>query len=566
MDLENGSWEAEEGVPRSQDPFIQRFLDGRDSLIQKEVSQRHDFNLHNSLPPVAHKACQIVSQVCAQGQAQIQKDESQLDGILHPSLMSDQARKRLEKSDLWRIIRRLPKGSLLHSHLPAMVDPEFLIDQAFTTPGIHMSSPTPLTTRADYQEAPLRFQYYSSLSAEVLKDKPTPWSHDYCAPTPIGLQTAAASFPDGGEAGFRRWLKSRCTLSPYHAGDGSRAVSDLFSRYLPIIGSLFHYEPIFRSCLRRIFSQLATDRIRYVELRVAFTFQYTLEGRDCAETHYDGWLQIFQEEVERFRSTEEGRKFYGARIIWATMRELSNKDIGLSMKQCLSAKHKFPDLICGFDLVGSEGRGRPLNDLLPILFWFRGRCADEGMDIPFIFHTGQCLGDGDEADDNLFDAVLLGSRRICQALSLYKHPLLIDIVKSKSILLEYSLTSSACFGLTTSFQSHPLAALLSRGVSVALSNDCPGIFDLGENGLSLEFGLALLASHNMGLTGLTMMVENSIRWSCYEDQSQKEWISDIEEGIVGESLKATRLQEFYTDFENFCKWVVQEFAEKYHVA
>jgi hypothetical protein len=41
MDSENILWEAEEGVPQTQDAFIQRFLDGRDSLIQREVSQRH---------------------------------------------------------------------------------------------------------------------------------------------------------------------------------------------------------------------------------------------------------------------------------------------------------------------------------------------------------------------------------------------------------------------------------------------------------------------------------------------------------------------------------------------
>jgi adenosine deaminase CECR1 len=141
--------------------------------------------------------------------------------------------------------------------------------------------------------------------------------------------------------------------------------------------------------------------------------------------------------------------------------------------------------------------------------------------------------------------------------------LLIDIIKTKGILVEYSLRSSACLGFTSPFQSHPLPALLSCGVSVALSNDSPGIFGLGENGLSSEYFGALLAFQNMGLTGLTMMAENSIRWSCYEDQSLKEWTTGIEEGIVGEGLKASRMQDFYADFEKFCEWVVQEFEAKY---
>ncbi|KAL2814895.1 hypothetical protein BDW59DRAFT_154075 [Aspergillus cavernicola] len=561
MDLENSLWEAEEGVPQIQDPFIQRFLAGRDSLIHREASQRHDSNLHDALAPVATRACQIVSEVCAQELARFQNADPSSD-VRPQSLTSDWP----EGSDLWKIVRRLPKGSLLYGHLPAMVDTDFLIDQAFATPGIHISAPNPLiTAQLDSPKTRLSFQY-CSCSTRLSNDKPTLWSDDYEPSTPIDLKFAAASFPNGAEAGFRRWLKSHLTLALDHEDyprRDSRAISELFTLCLPIIDSILHYEPVLRSCLRRVFSQLVADRIRYVEFRIAFVFQYKLEGSDTAEEDYTGWLQIFQEEVERFKRSEAGKEFHGARIIWATLRGLSNKDIGLSMKQCLLAKQEFPDLICGFDLLGRETHERSLNDLLPILFWFRGRCAEEGVDIPFIFHAGQSLGDGDQADDNLFEAVLLGSRRIGQALSLYKHPLLIEVIKSKHILIECSPSSSACLGLTNSFQSHPLPALLSRGVSVALSNDSPGIFGLGANGLSPEFCQALLAFHNMGLTGLTMMVENSIRWSCYDNQSSKEWISEIQDGILGEGTKATRLRQFYAEFEEFCEWVVQEFEGKY---
>ncbi|RDW65835.1 putative CECR1 family adenosine deaminase [Aspergillus mulundensis] len=565
MDPEDGSWEAEEGVPHIEDPFIQRFLAGRLSLIQREESQRHDANLQKSLPPVAQRACQIVSRVCAQELAQLQQDGYQSDGIPHPSRMSDRDRVRLESSDLWRLVRHLPKGSLLHGHLPAMVDTDFLIDQAFATPGIHVSAPGPLLTQRDFQGAPFAFRYCPRSTGEP-KDKHSLWADSYEPSTPIDLQSAAASFPDKGESGFRRWLKSRFTLTAeqsQHTPSGSRAISDIFNIRLPIINSILQCEPILRKCLRHIFSELAADRIRYVEFRVAFTFEYFLEGSDRAEKDYNAWFQILQDEIETFRNTEEGKEFHGARVIWSTMRGLSNKDIGLSMKQCLLAKEKFPELICGFDLLGPEANGRPLNDLLPILFWFRGRCAEEGVEVPFLFHAGHCLGDGDQADDNLFDSVLLGARRVSQALSLYKHPLLIDVVKSKNILIECSPSSNACLGFANSFQSQPLPALLSRGASVAISNDSPGLFGLGPNGLTSEFYQALLAFHSLGLSGLTMMVENSIRWSCYEDQTSKEWNTDIQEAILGEGVKAGRLHEFYADFEKFCGWVVQEFEEKY---
>ncbi|KAL4875032.1 hypothetical protein BJY04DRAFT_202737 [Aspergillus karnatakaensis] len=563
MDAESSSWEADEGVPRADDPFLERFQAGRLSLIEREESQRHDANLLNALPPVASKACQIVSHICAHELAQLQ-DGHQTDAVPHLSLISDSAKQRLESSDLWQIVRHLPKGSLLHGHLPVMVETDFLIDQAFATPGIYLSAPSPLVSQGDYQDAPVLFHYrFQSTSNAEITDEPALWSKDYESSTLVNLKTAAASFPDGGEAGFRAWLKSRWSLQPSLTGQGGRAISDLFNRYLPIINSIFHCEPILRTSLQRIFSQLAVDKIRYVEFRVAFTFSYTREGSDSTEQDYTAWFEVFQEELERFKGSEDGKGFYDARIIWTTMRNLSNKDIGLSMKQCLLMKDKFPDLICGFDLLGQESHERSLNDLLPILFWFRGRCADEGFEIPFMFHAGHCLGDGDQADDNLFDAVLLGTRRISQGLSLYKHPLLIDVIKSKNILIEYSPSSTASFGLINSIQAHPLPALLSRGVSVAISNDSPGILGLGPNGLSPVFYQILLAFRSLGLTGLTTMVENSIRWSCYEDVSSKEWTTGIQEGILGEGANASRLREFYTDFDKFCEWVVQTFEAKY---
>ncbi|KAL4957331.1 hypothetical protein BDW69DRAFT_156678 [Aspergillus filifer] len=561
---DNGSWEAEEGVPHVDDPFIQRFLQGRLSLIEREEAQRHDANLAKSLPPVAKRACEIVSRVCTQELVLLQQDGYQPDNIPHPSLMSDTAKARLQGSDLWKIVRQLPKGSLLHGHLPAMVDADFLIDQAFATPGFHVSAPKPLTTQRDFQDAPFSFHFVPSTRDS--NDKPTLWVDNYEPSTLINLHSAAAAFPNGGETGFRKWLKSRCSLASglsENTPRGSKAISDIFSKRLPIIDSILHHEPILRVCLRAIFSQLAADRIRYVELRIAFTFQYTLQGKDEPEQDYFGWFRIFQEELEAFKKSEKGKDFHEARVIWASMRNQSNQVIGSDMKECIITKMEFPDLICGFDLLGSETNERPLADLVPLLFWFRGLCAEEGMEIPFTLHAGHCLTDGDQADDNLFDAALLGARRVSQALSLYKHPLLIDVLKQKNILIDYSPTSSACLGFTNSFQAHPLPALLSRGVSVALTNDSPGLFGLGENGLSTEIYQALVSFNSMGLSGATMMLENSVRWSSYEDQNAKEWATDLQEAILGEGTKAARLHEFYADFEEFCAWVVENFEKKY---
>lgn len=69
-------------------------------------------------------------------------------------------------------------------------------------------------------------------------------------------------------------------------------------------------------------------------------------------------------------------------------------------------------LKAGFDLVGDENVLQPLTYYLEPLLRFKEKQRELGIDIPFFFHAGETLGDGDHADENLFDAILLGTKRI----------------------------------------------------------------------------------------------------------------------------------------------------------
>lgn len=172
------------------------------------------------------------------------------------------------------------------------------------------------------------------------------------------------------------------------------------------------------------------------------------------------------------------------------------------MKQCIQMKKRYPKLIQGYDLVGQEDLGRTLHDLTPELLWFQDECAKEGVHIPFFFHAGECLGDGDETDHNLFDAILFGTRRIGHAFSLYKHPLLIDMVKEKKILVESCPISNEVLRYTASIMSHPLPALLSRGVAASLCNDDPALLGQATSGMTHDFWQALQGWESLGLEGL----------------------------------------------------------------
>lgn len=119
------------------------------------------------------------------------------------------------------------------------------------------------------------------------------------------------------------------------------------------------------------------------------------------------------------------------------------------MKNALSFKQKYPDLIAGYDLVSQEDLGRPLSDLAPELVWFRQQTESLNVTIPYFFHAGETLGDGNSTDDNLFDAEMFNTRRIGHGFSLFKHPLLMDRYREKEIAVEVCLISNEALRLST---------------------------------------------------------------------------------------------------------------------
>lgn len=492
-------------------------------------------------------------------------------------MMFSLAKERMERSKLWKIVRRMPKGALLHCHLEAMVELDWMLDEAFSLDGIHVWSDRSLSNPASLAKAPFFFSY-TKLSKQ---GSPSIWSDAYQPKTPIPLEVAADSFPSGGRAGFREWVKSRTMITSDESLKHHYGVNDVWRKFascFPILASLIFYEPFFRRYVRKMFENLYADGVQWVDVRAVFVNPWRPDRSEEVAPNHDGFFKAFGEEVEKFKASAEGKGFWGARFIWTTPRVLDKRRVVESkwlepypalpaalttesgMKCCVESKVKFPDLIGGYDLVGQEDTGRPLQDLLPELFWFKKRCMESGVDVPFFFHAGETLGDGDTTDENLFDAVLLGTRRIGHGFSLFKHPLLIDMIKQKKILIESCPVSNEVLRLTGSIMSHPLPALLARGVNVSLCNDDPSILGQGTSGMTHDFWQALQGWENLGLAGLGSLAENSVRWANFEDCSQKEWQEDIKIGALGNGVRAQRLKEWIAAWEKFCQWVVEEYG------
>lgn len=271
MALSNEDWEdISQEIPSRDEPFIQKFLSGRDSLIKQEKTTRSDASFRASLSPIAQRACAIVDRIREHEKDTVWtgKVEEDLARESHqnifPGMMFSLAKDRMESTKLWKIVRQMPKGCLLHAHMDAMVEFDFVLEELLNTPGMHMSSDRPLNTKTAREDAVLNFRFRAKERTDG-----SIWEEGYEPESFILMTKVADDFPEG-RAGFLKWLKSRCTLSsadnhePHHGID---AIWDKFIKCFIVVATIIHYEPMFRSFLRRLMSLLKADGVNWAELR-----------------------------------------------------------------------------------------------------------------------------------------------------------------------------------------------------------------------------------------------------------------------------------------------------------
>lgn len=111
-------------------------------------------------------------------------------------------------------------------------------------------------------------------------------------------------------------------------------------------------------------------------------------------------------------------------------------------------------LIVGFDLVNEEDFTKPLAEFLSIIF---EDAKQHGTQLPVFFHAGESV---DLKNENLYDAILLGTKRIGHGFNLALHPHLQELVKQKQICIECCPVSNLILGYTLDLRCHPVRAML----------------------------------------------------------------------------------------------------------
>lgn len=436
---------------------------------------------------------------------------------LYPDFIGSQSfyniKDELDASPLLQLLREMPKGGTLHSHLDAIGPFDWLIETATYDPDVFLY----LGKETDNEETlygTFRFMTVERAAELNGADEKTegPW---------YNVVEMRAKKPD--PKAFDAWLLSLVTLGQddVDKGDVWIPFQNIFLR----IGGLTFYDQVFPGFVRKAFETAKLDNIQFLEFRTLPVNLYDLDGStSVGPVEAYGMIQDIAEEFV-------DENFFGIHIIESVLRIISKEEMKTSLENTLEHHRLFPDMIIGFDIVGQEDRGETLLYYVDEFVDFQQTVQKANTTFPFYFHGGESLFINTKRDENLFDALLLDSKRVGHGYAFRHHPLLLDMAKSKQVALEICPISNQVLELVSDFRNHPIANYIADDVPIVISYDDPFLFGYDSLAYDLLIGLY---SWGLDLKGLKQILQNSITYSAF--------------GETEKTAMRMRFDELFTEF------------------
>ncbi|XP_025317390.1 adenosine deaminase 2 isoform X2 [Canis lupus baileyi] len=420
-----------------------------------------------------------------------------------PSMHFFQAKNLIEKSEVFNILKKMPKGAALHIHDFSILSMNWLVKNVTYRPHCHFC----ITPRGA-----LKFKFAYPAPPTPMPAECSEW---------VLLEKYRKELQNVTE--FDNRLLKNFTLmteNPEVAYANQAIVWSKFQSIFFTISGLVYYAPVFRDYVFQALEEFYQDNVLYLELRAMLFPVYELNGT----VHSREWsVRTYREVAYMFAKKHPG--FIGIKLIYTDHRFKNVSFIMKSVQTAMALRTMFPRMVAGFDLVGHEDTGYSLFDykealMIPTL---------HGVKLPYFFHAGETDWLGTSIDRNLLDALILNSTRIGHGFALTKHPAVWADSRKKNIPIEVCPISNQVLKLVSDLRNHPAAVLMATGYPMVISSDDPAIF--GAKGLSYDFYEAFMGIGGMeaDLRTLKQLAMNSIKFSTLLDIDKKAAMKTWEE-------------------------------------
>lgn len=476
-----------------------------------------------------------------------------------------------EDDTLMEVLRRLPKGGLLHVHSAAALSVEELLNllETWEGPAIY------IVIRSDNGlKGKLTYTPPADIGEDEGKSEVKMPLRDF-----LGLHGAAER--------LKKWLTvgEHTDWNPY--------IWDEFNKIFMRTSDLFENREFYFEYHRRFFLECLRDRIDYVELRCGFQ-NFVYEGNDVQEHMILDLSPDFLEELVRAKDAAVAEyqgnvgkykwilpfQDMGLGVILCARRDLDprkTKDKEKLMKKIDTAivwkkGERYSRLIKGFDFVSEEDRGMPSYAYYRDIFYGEALSGyEEGSEAENVFstlrrehkmegcsrvelielmlHAGESLW---MEQENILDAKIVSKNRIGHGFQLLEYPgaLMEYIFETRGNMiggpaLEVCPISNQMLRYFPDIRNHYALILMKLGVPCVLSNDDPQI--LGNPGLSYDFWEIYMAAD-----GGLMMIKGLV-FTAFVFQYQDR---------CGKSLNEWNNEEYNDCLQMFNDWYWEPFLEE----
>jgi adenosine deaminase CECR1 len=445
------------GVESSRDDDVATYMEARARLIQQERSRRLGASL--VLTPDEEKADR---KLAAMKQAELDRTRAYFPPA--HSFLLEKTRQVIAASPVLDVMKRMPKGGILHAHGSAMGDFRWLVSEVTYRPDCYVY----VLDDGSVLQGTLR------LSADPPGEG---WRQ---------VMAVRAAAPD--RAAFDEQIYRSITLGEEDLG--APHIWDEMSKAFRRTSGLLGDPSVYAAYWRGMLSRLIDENVQYLESRTT---------------------QIDETIIAEARNRDRA---FDVKFIPAAGRSNTHERMQQLLSAALERRANDSDRIKGFDLVEEEDRTNTtvffINELLAV----RRDAERRGTTLPFYLHSGESTW---AENENLYDAVLLGARRIGHGLALIKHPLLMEMVKSRGIAVEVCPISNQILGYVPDLRNHPAVHYISAGLPVVLSPDDPAIM---RHTFSEDFYVAFMA-WGLDLKALKQLAMNSLLHSAMSEQEKQ---------------------------------------------
>lgn len=436
---------------------IDDYMISRQRLIQAERNMRFDARIH--LAPEEDEANRRLME--------LKRNEIERTREYFPpahNFLKSETRKLIDESPILEIMKRMPKGGILHVHGALMGDYRWLVNQATYHPACYIYNGNMEPSRKG--------------ALRIFEENPGDgWE----------LVSELRKTADNVEE-FDEELYKSVTL-----GEEDLSQQDIWNEFSNCFrrSSGMFSDEIYDGYLSRMLEDLVAENIQYVEARGGVWDEDKIE-------------QIQHEHPE-----------FHVKYIHQSGRSSTREILAKRLDYALELRVADPHLHVGFDLVEEEDKQHTNLFFINELLEARRKAEKLNTTFPLYLHSGETNWMDNE---NIIDAILLNAKRIGHGISLFKHPLLMEIVKERNIAIEVCPISNQVLGYVADLRNHPASLYINSGLPVVICPDDPSIWRCT---FSYDFYAAFMA-WGLDLKCLKQLAMNSLIYSAMGPEEKKQ--------------------------------------------